>query len=450
MNIHLRALGCRLNEAELESWALEFQQAGHQLVPDARDADVTVVNTCAVTREAVRKSRKLINRLRRESPYGKLVVTGCAVSTGETSQASDLGIDMLVDNSQKTELVKTVSDTLPISIMPQGATLPAESALFARNRQRAFIKIQDGCRYRCTYCIVTMARGEEQSRTVQEIIDEVNQLHSQGIQEVVLTGVHVGGYGSDISSNLTDLVREILSSTDVPRIRFASVEPWDLGENFFSLFDNPRLMPHMHLPLQSGSDAVLRRMARRCKTSEFAHLIRQARTEVPGFNVTTDIIVGFPGETEQYWQETLEFTEATGFGHIHVFSYSPRAGTKAAGMQDQIDESVKKHRSAEMRELAQRLRHEFVSSQIGNTATVLWEGRPAESRPADAATSNTLNGGAAVTLENNSQVFGYTENYTRVSIDADQAPKVGGIAPCTLESVEPQGRYAYCKRLGST
>lgn len=205
----------------------------------------------------------------------------------------------------------------------------------------------------------------------------------------------------------------------------------------------------MHLPLQSGSDAVLRRMARRCKTSEFAHLIRQARTEVPGFNVTTDIIVGFPGETEQYWQETLEFTEATGFGHIHVFSYSPRAGTKAAGMQDQIDESVKKHRSAEMRELAQRLRHEFVSSQIGNTATVLWEGRPAESRPSDAATSNTLNGSAAVTLENNSQVFGYTENYTRVSIDADQAPKVGGIAPCTLESVEPQGRYAYCKRLGS-
>ena len=202
MNIHLRALGCRLNEAELESWALEFRTAGHTLVNEAGDADVTVVNTCAVTREAVRKSRKLINRMRRESPYGKLVVSGCAVSTGEAGTATDLGIDLLVDNSKKKELVKTVTDTLPISIMPEGATLPAESALFARNRQRAFIKIQDGCRYRCTYCIVTMARGEEQSRPMKDIIDEINQLYQQGVQEVVLTGVHVGGYGSDLQSCL--------------------------------------------------------------------------------------------------------------------------------------------------------------------------------------------------------------------------------------------------------
>ena len=225
MNIHLRALGCRLNEAELESWALEFRQAGHQLVNQPENADVTVVNTCAVTREAVRKSRKLINRIRRESPQGKLVVSGCAVSTGEAGNATDLGIDLLIDNSKKKELVKTVSDTLPINIMPAGATIPAESALFARNRQRAFIKIQDGCRYRCTYCIVTKARGEEQSRTVGEIIDEINQLSAQGVKEIVLTGVHVGGYGSDIQTNLTTLVTEILSSTDMPRIRFASVEP---------------------------------------------------------------------------------------------------------------------------------------------------------------------------------------------------------------------------------
>jgi len=282
VNIHLRALGCRLNEAELESWALEFRTAGHTLVNQASDADVTVVNTCAVTREAVRKSRKLINRLRRESPYGKLVVSGCAVSTGEAGNASDLGIDLIVDNSKKKELVKRVTDTLPISIMPEGATLPAESALFARNRQRAFIKIQDGCRYRCTYCIVTMARGEEQSRPINEIIDEVNQLHSQGIQEIVLTGVHVGGYGSDIQSSLTTLVKQILQHTDIPRIRFASVEPWDLGDQFFTLFENKRLMPHMHLPLQSGADAILRRMARRCKSSGFASLVNQARTAVPG------------------------------------------------------------------------------------------------------------------------------------------------------------------------
>jgi len=325
----------------------------------------------------VRKSRKLINRLRRESPYGKLVVSGCAVSTGEAGTASDLGIDLLVDNSKKKELVKTVTDTLPITIMPEGATLPAESALFARNRQRAFIKIQDGCRYRCTYCIVTMARGEEQSRPLNDIIDEINQLHQQGVQEIVLTGVHVGGYGSDIQTNLTTLVQQILESTDIPRVRFASVEPWDLGDNFFTLFENPRLMPHMHLPLQSGSDAVLRRMARRCKSSEFASLVQQARSSVPGFNVTTDIIVGFPGESEEHWRETMDFVETTGFGHIHVFSFSPREGTKAATMQEPIAEQTKKKRSAELRELAGNLRSEFIQQQLHTVASVLWEGRSA-------------------------------------------------------------------------
>ena len=422
MNIHLRALGCRLNEAELESWALEFRSAGHQLVNNASDADVTVVNTCAVTQEAVRKSRKLINRLRRESPYGKLVVSGCAVSTGETGNASDLGIDLIVDNSEKKSLVKTVTDTLPISIMPEGATLPAESTLFARNRQRAFIKIQDGCRYRCTYCIVTMARGEEQSRPLNAIIDEVNQLHQQGIQEIVLTGVHVGGYGSDIQSSLTELVKQLLQQTDIPRIRFASVEPWDLGDNFFTLFENPRLMPHMHLPLQSGSDAILRRMARRCKTSEFATLVSEARASVPGFNVTTDIIVGFPGETETHWQESIDFIETISFGHIHVFSYSARQGTKAASMDAQVEDTVKKQRSATLRDIAERQRREFIEHQLGTTARVLWEGQN--------------------TRDNNAQVFGYTENYTRVCTTADTTPEAGGITKCRLNKLEQKGRYA--------
>jgi len=422
VNIHLRALGCRLNEAELESWALEFSAAGHQLVNEASDADVTVVNTCAVTREAVRKSRKLINRLRRESPYGKLVVSGCAVSTGEAGTASDLGIDLLIDNSKKNELVRTVTDTLPISIMPEGATLPAESALFARNRQRAFIKIQDGCRYRCTYCIVTMARGEEQSRPLDDIIDEVNQLYQQGVQEIVLTGVHVGGYGSDIQTNLTELIHHILESTDIPRVRFASVEPWDLGDNFFGLFENPRLMPHMHLPLQSGADFILRRMARRCKTSEFASLVAQARASVPNFNVTTDVIVGFPGESEDHWQETMNFIESIQFGHIHVFSFSPREGTKAATMADQVAEQVKKKRSAELRELAELQRREFIKQQIDSTANVLWEGHS--------------------THEPVSQVFGYTENYTRVYTTTDNAPDAGGVAACRLTEVAPDGRFA--------
>ena len=177
LNIHLKALGCRLNEAELESWALEFQQAGHTLVNAVEGADLTVLNTCAVTKEAVKKSRKTINRLRRENPTGKLIVSGCFVSTGESGSAAELGVDMLVDNKNKDQLVRKVNDHWQIPIMPEGATLPNESALFARNRQRAFIKIQDGCRYRCSYCIVTIARGDEKSRSQADIIAPVSYTH---------------------------------------------------------------------------------------------------------------------------------------------------------------------------------------------------------------------------------------------------------------------------------
>ena len=417
MNIHLKALGCRLNEAELENWALEFQRAGHTLVNDVEAAELTVLNTCAVTREAVRKSRKTINRLRRETPRGKLVVSGCFVSTGESGSAADLGVDMLVDNKNKTSLVEQVNDRWHIPIMPEGATLPYESALFARNRQRAFIKIQDGCRYRCSYCIVTIARGDEKSCPAADIIEQINTLHDAGVNEVVLTGVHVGGYGSDIQSDLTTLVRQILTHTSIPRLRFASVEPWDLGESFFELFDNNRLMPHMHLPVQSGSDSVLRRMSRRCHSAEFAALVSQARAQNPRFNVTTDIIVGFPGETTMEWQQTMEFVESISFGHIHIFSYSQRDGTKAAAMPNQIDEATKKQRSQELHALAKHQKHDFLLAQTGKTADVLWE-------------SVTDNG-----------CFGYTENYARVAIPAHDANIENTIKPCVLNSVHDSGSH---------
>ncbi len=417
MNIHLKALGCRLNEAELENWALEFQSAGHTLVNDVETAELTVLNTCAVTREAVRKSRKTINRLRRENPQGKLVVSGCFVSTGESGSAADLGVDMLVDNKDKASLVAKINDRWQIPIMPEGATLPNESALFARNRQRAFIKIQDGCRYRCSYCIVTIARGDEQSRPVADIIDQINTLHSSGVNEVVLTGVHVGGYGSDIQSDLTTLVTQILTNTSIPRLRFASVEPWDLGEKFFTLFENNRLMPHMHLPVQSGSDTVLRRMSRRCHSTEFSSLVKQARAQNPLFNITTDIIVGFPGETDHEWQQTMDFVESVGFGHIHIFSYSQRDGTKAATMPDQIDDATKKLRSRQLHALAQQQKQEFLQAQTGGNASVLWES------PA---------GGF---------YFGYTENYSRVAVAAQTADIENSIRPCVLGSVHESGNH---------
>ncbi len=397
MKIFLKALGCRLNEAELEQWSRDFTSEGHEIVNEGKVADIVVLNTCAVTTEATKKSRKLMNRLHRENPQSKLVVSGCYATLEEKEVAQRLGVDLVVNNQQKEKLPRRVMDEFSANTMPLIAMNPDEPSLFLRGKQRAFIKIQDGCRYRCTFCIVTVARGEERSRHLLDIINEVNQLHQQGIQEIVLTGVHVGGYGSDLESSLFDLVSALLAETDMPRIRFASVEPWDLPDAFFSLFENSRLMPHMHLPLQSGADSVLRRMSRRCKTADFAKLVQQARNAIPNFNVTSDIIVGFPGETEQEWQQTLNTVESIGFGHLHIFSYSPREGTKASRLPNQISSEIKKQRSLEMHELANKLKHEMLQSQIEQRVDVLWESQR----------QDEVNAGQVI-------YSGYTPNFCRV------------------------------------
>ena len=373
MKIHLKALGCRLNEAELEQWSRDFSTQGHSIVKDAIDADVVVINTCAVTTEATKKSRKLMNRLHRENPQSKLVVSGCYATLEEKEVANRLGVDLVVNNQEKEKLPQKVMEEFSANTMPLVAMEPAEPSLFLRGKQRAFIKIQDGCRYRCTFCIVTVARGEERSRALVDIIDEVNRLHQQGIQEIVLTGVHVGGYGSDIDTSLYQLVTLLLAETEIPRIRFASVEPWDLPEVFFGLFENTRLLPHMHLPLQSGADSVLRRMSRRCKIADFSELVMQARQVIPDFNVTTDIIVGFPGETEDEWQQSLETIERIGFGHIHIFSYSSREGTKASRLANPVSDEIKKARSLDLHLLADRLKLETLNQQLEKNVDVLWE-----------------------------------------------------------------------------
>jgi threonylcarbamoyladenosine tRNA methylthiotransferase MtaB len=376
--VNFQALGCRLNEAEVESWASQFLQLGYQLTAEAAEADVVVFNSCAVTARADSKSRQQIGRLQRSNPDARLVVTGCHASLNPEAVKAYLGVDLVVDNRDKEQLVDRTLALVGRRQPGAGAELlpvEAPNALLERGRHRGFIKIQDGCRYRCTYCIVTLARGEERSRSEADIVAEINRLHGQGIQEVALTGVHVGGYGSDNGSSLYRLLGEILEHSDIPRIRLASVEPWDLPAGFFGLFEDPRLMPHMHLPLQSGSDSVLRRMARRCKTADFAALVERARGAVPRFNVTTDLIVGFPGESEQEWRQTLRFVADTGFGHIHVFPFSARAGTKAAGLDGQVDGATRKARCEEMQVLAAELKRQELGRHAGTRAEVLWERR---------------------------------------------------------------------------
>ena len=405
VRIHLSALGCRLNEAELEQWAGAFAAKGDYVTDDASSADVLVLNTCAVTTEAVRKSRQRIQRLQRNNPSAKLVVSGCYSSLASPESLAELGIDLIVNNADKDALVLKTREAFSTPVMPESATVPEQSALFQRNRQRAFIKIQDGCRYRCTFCIVTVARGAEKSRPIGVIIDEVQQLADSGIHEIVLTGVHVGGYGSDLGSNLQALVKALLEHTSIERIRFASVEPWDLSDEFLTLFGNNRVMPHMHLPLQSGSNTVLRRMARRCKTADFAQLVTTLREQVADFNITTDIIVGFPGETEAEWQETLSFVDQINFGHMHIFSYSKRDGTKAATLPNPVEKKVRRQRSQQLHAIAAEQKVKIAQSTLVNSGDnpvdVLWE------------TGEQLPNGQY-------RHSGYTPNYLRITTESDQ------------------------------
>ena len=398
MQIHLKTLGCRLNEAEIESWANKFEEKGHQLTSDPKSADLLVVNTCAVTQEAVKKSRQILRRTHKDNPMAKLVVSGCYPTLEKKNINEISGIDLIIDNSEKDKLVDISLRELNLQAMPSLSTEPGLSSLFKRGRNRAFIKIQDGCRHRCTFCIVTIARGNERSRKIDSITDEINRYHQQGVHEVVLTGVHVGGYGGDINFSLHQLIEKILSETTIPRIRLASVEPWDLNEKFFSLFRNKRLMPHMHLPLQSGCNSVLKRMARRCKTNDFKEIINKARTQIKNFNITTDIIVGFPGETNGEWQKSLEFIKEIGFSHIHIFTYSKREGTKASNFDNQVENLVKKERSKELHKLTEKMRKEILNNEIGNEYSVLWE-----------------------TKDKNNNWYGYTDNYLKVELKNNQS-----------------------------
>ncbi len=420
MRVHLKTLGCRLNEAEQEAWSRDFRSRGHHITDKLSNADLVVINTCAVTGEAVRKSRKLMNRVHRDNPQSKLVVSGCVASLDPTQTAQMQGVDLVVENHQKDRLVEIASRELNLHTMPELATLPGENTLLAGGRQRAFIKIQDGCRYQCTFCVVTLARGDEISKPADDIISEINMLHQQGIKEAVLSGVHLGGYGSDCSCDLSRLITRILAETDIPRLRLGALEPWDLPGNFWSLFRNPRFMPHLHLPLQSGSDRVLRRMARRCKSGEFERLVEQARNEVPNFNLSTDVIVGFPGETDEDWSQTRELVKRIGFGHLHIFAYSPRPGTRAAMLPGTVPREVMRARSQQLHELGKQMKREILENHLGRRFKVLIEG-------AHSAKGDLL--------------AGYTPNFLRISIldSADSSKLTNSIREIRCLEVSPGG-----------
>ncbi len=376
MKIHLHTIGCRLNQAEIETMARQLAAGGHAIAANAAEADTVILNTCAVTAEAARDARNLTRRFARANPAAGIVLTGCYATLAPDELAALPGVAHVVSNADKARIPLLLDPTLPAGApLFDREPLARETAAGTVGRTRGFIKVQDGCDNRCTFCVTTIARGAGVSRPLAEVVAEVQSFAAAGYREVVLSGVHLGSYGRDLGrpAGLRELVAALLADTDVPRIRLSSLEPWDVAPGFFDLWANPRLLPHLHLPLQSGSDRVLRRMARRTTRAAFCALADEARAAIPDLNLSTDLIAGFPGETDEELAETLEYVESLAFGRLHVFSYSPRPGTAAAKMPGQVAGPVKKGRAAQLIALGERLSTAFHARYHGATRPVLWE-----------------------------------------------------------------------------
>ena len=372
MKFYLDTIGCRLNQSEIERYALQLRTAGHTLVGNPADADIAIVNTCMVTAAASADSRKKIRNIARAGTP-QIVATGCW-ATLQPEQAKALpNISQVIHNKDKDNLVSIILQLKPEIFDKE--FIAREPIPGLRARTRAFIKVQDGCNNKCTFCVTTIARGESVSRNEQEILKDIHAALAGGSKEIVLTGVHLGAWGQDFPKpkHLKELVQLILKETDVPRLRLSSLEPWELNETFFDLWEDSRLARHLHLPLQSGCKETLRRMARKITPQAFSHLLKIARDAVPDIAITTDIIVGFPGESDEEFEESLAFVRSQSFAGGHVFAYSPRPFTAAATMPNQVETQIKKTRSKKMREVfsqsAQRYRERF----IGRTLNVLWE-----------------------------------------------------------------------------
>lgn len=370
MKVYLDTIGCRLNQSEIEIMARQFRAAGHEIVGTADEADLAVVNTCTVTSKAAADSRSTVRRIARAG-VDEIVATGCWATLQPEKAASLPNVLRVVNNTNKDALVSEI-----LNLQPQSFDLEPiarEPLPGLRQRTRAFIKVQDGCDNHCTFCITTVARGEGRSRPLADVIADVQSALNGGTKEVVLTGVHLGSWGYELHAHLSDLVNAILAHTDVPRLRLSSLEPWDLDADFFQLWEDERLCQHLHLPLQSGCTATLKRMARKTTPASFRDLVTAARQIMPDAAITTDVIAGFPGETDEEFAESLEFIREMDFAGGHAFTYSRRPGTGAARLGGQVRHEVRKERNAILREVFEEGSRVYRERFIGQQVSVLWE-----------------------------------------------------------------------------
>jgi threonylcarbamoyladenosine tRNA methylthiotransferase MtaB len=368
--VALESLGCKLNQAEIEALADRLVSRGHMLTASAEEADVYVLNTCSVTHIADRKSRQALRSARRANPEARVIATGCYARRVPEELARLGVVDVILGDAEGDSLVGAIEGHGHARIT--GLTGDSTGN---RGRTRSLIKIQEGCSDFCSFCVVPYTRGPGRSRTPDEILAEVKDKAARGHQEVVLTGTKLGDYRSNgrASAGLPELIRRILAETKAQRLRLSSLQPADLTPDLVMLWRNDRLCPHLHLPLQSGSVAILLQMHRPYSLAEYERAVCQARDAIPDLSITTDLLVGFPGEGESEFEESYRFCERMGFAAIHVFPYSKRPGTAAATMPGQIDGKVKKQRSSRMMAFAKRSARQFRSQFQGRTMMVLWE-----------------------------------------------------------------------------
>ena len=374
MQVRLESVGCRLNIGEIEAMARGLAAAGHRIVGSGDAAQLCILNTCTVTAIASRKSRQMIRQLKRANPTAAIIVTGCDAEMAPM-EMTEIGVDLVVGNADKDRLLELAEAE---GLLDTPSADPDDYMLFApgaTTRTRAFLKVQDGCDNRCAFCVISTARGSGRSLAADAVLKDVEELEQFGYREIVLSGVHLGSYGHDLGDQrgLQHLIERILTESSIERLRLSSLEPWDLDAGFFDVFANPRLLPHLHLPLQSGCDTTLKRMARRTTRTEFSGLVAEARRAVPEIAISSDIIVGFPGETEEEFEESLAAVEELAFSRLHVFRYSRREGTPAAKMAHNVPGTVAQERSRRLHALAADLEHRFNSTLVGQTADVLWE-----------------------------------------------------------------------------
>lgn len=435
----LHNLGCKVNAYEVEAMQQLLEEAGYEIVPFEPGADVYVINTCTVTNIADRKSRQMLHKAKKMNPDAIVVATGCYVQTDTEKLDADAAVDIILGNNQKKNIVEALNayekEQHKLSrVIKINQTKEYESLVISRTAEhaRAYMKVQDGCNQFCTYCIIPYARGRVRSREIESVIKEAHMLAEEGYKEVVLTGIHLSSYGVDFpegkKEDLLSLIEAVHEVEGVKRIRLGSLEPGIITEEFVKRISQlPKVCPHFHLSLQSGCDATLERMNRRYRSQEYRMRCEILRKYYENPALTTDVIVGFPGETEEDFESSYNFVKDIHFYETHIFPYSKRKGTKAAAMKEQLTEAVKKSRSEKMLALNRERTAEYEKAMTGKTLEILLE--------------------EECEIGGRSYYLGYSREYVRTAVEKQEGLSVSDIVTVKTESF-PEGESFRCNLQG--